>query len=284
MRSLLILYITLFYFENSISQNFKSTIMYLASDSLHGRAPGTNDELLAQRYITKQLTKQFKIELQSFNFLQDSIEKKSATNIIAYSKKNNEEDSVIILMAHYDGLGKSSSKSLEILASKKKHIHNGADDNSSGVAMIIELGKYLSKQKHLKYNIILLFTSAHEYGLFGAKHYCNTIASKYKIKSVYNFDMVGRLGITSTLFINDNNIDSTSYCNSNHLNFNLNNTIPNSDLTSFIPFKIHLVNITTGTHTDYHKHTDDEEKINYNGMKIIYAFLIDFIKNLNHYA
>ena len=265
----------LFFCSVTFSQDFKKHIQYLASDSLHGRAPDTNDELLAEKYINSQIPKKYKIRLQHFSFLQDSTKWDSAINIIASFKKNKKQDSTLILMAHYDGLGIGSNKSLEILQSKKKQIHNGADDNASGVAMVIELGKYLVKQKNKKYNIILLFTSAHEAGLFGAQNFVkNYNIDSLKIKAVFNFDMVGRLGNTTTLSVSDNQIDSSFY-KSSKLNFRINeeNLITHSDLKYFAPYNFHLINYTTGTHEDYHRITDDAEKINYVGMKLIYDYL-----------
>lgn len=282
-----IFFTTIFFYTIlfSYSQDFQKHILYLASDSLHGRAPGTNDEMLAAKYISIALPKsKFNIKHQSFSFLVDSIKTKNATNLICSLNKNRTNDSTIILVAHYDHLVMGSLKSLEILQSKKQQIHNGADDNASGVAMVIELGKWLAKQKNKKYNIILLFTSAHEAGLFGAESFVksNNIEA-LKIKTVFNFDMVGRLDNSSKILsVSDNKLDSSFY-NTNTLNFSINdvNIIAHSDLKYFVEYPIHLINFTTGTHEDYHRISDDEIKINYEGMKLIYEYIQQLLRKLN---
>jgi aminopeptidase-like protein len=283
---LILLFNSLFYCN---AQDFKTIIQYLASDSLHGRAPGTIGELLASKFIANQLSKKYNILFHSFSFIEDSISKKNAVNLICSSKKNKKKDNTVILMAHYDGLGINSSKSLEILSSKKKLIHNGADDNASGVAMVIELGKHLSKQRKKKYNYILLFTSAHEPGLFGSESFVHQYnIDSLKIKAVINFDMVGRLDHSSKMIRINNNQDDKSINDyliqhkSNTLNLLLDDTtIHNTDLRYFENYKMPLLNFSTGTHHDYHKHTDDTHKINYEGMKLIYQFITSFLKFLN---
>lgn len=97
-------------FQLAHAQDFKKPIQYLSSDSLHGRAPGTNDELKAANYITASLSlNKFNIRLQKFSFTEDSGIEKKATNIICYLKRNKINDSAVILIAHYDGLGIGSS-------------------------------------------------------------------------------------------------------------------------------------------------------------------------------
>lgn len=120
------------------AQHFKQHILFLASDSLHGRAPGSADELKAASYICAQFdSAKCSVLFQKFPFAKDS-----AINVLGFL--DFKKDSTIIISAHYDHLGYGTNKSKEI---NRKGIHHGADDNASGVAMMIELAQTLSSQK-----------------------------------------------------------------------------------------------------------------------------------------
>src|SRR5687767_4964370 len=94
----------------AVAQDFKKHILFLASDSLHGRAPGTADELKAAGYIASQFDSAgcTSVFYQRFPF-----EKDSAVNVIGVSDFN--QDSTIIICADYDHLGHGSNKSKEIV-------------------------------------------------------------------------------------------------------------------------------------------------------------------------
>lgn len=262
-------------YTNSVAQNFERHVCILASDSLGGRQAASVFEKKANEYIRNELQRNnIKSECQSFTYLGII-----ANNVIAQIKSN-KKDSTIIFMAHYDGLGTNSSKSFEILASQKNKIHNGADDNASGVALLLELAFYLKNKEKLKYNFIFLFATAHEEGLYGSKYFFQHFKPKSRIKSFINLDMVGRLGNSNTLSVQDNVPDLAFYNRNSTLNFQLNQIdyFNHSDLKYAIPLRKHIIHITTGMHEDYHKHSDDCEKINYDGMKTIFNFLKNCIE------
>lgn len=267
----------------STAQDFKKIIFTIANDSFIGRAAGSVYETKTADYIANSLKVDFKVQFQDFEFYNVSGEKLASKNILAFSKYNNDDDSLIVLMAHYDHLGIGDLKSTEVLLSKKNQIHNGADDNASGVAMVIELGKYFAKKKSLRQNLLLLFTSAHEPGFFGAKNFIvKNNLSEMKIKAVYNFDMVGRLDENSKnlgVSFKNNQIDKLiALALNNGINIVNDNLIEHSDLQYFAnKKKLSLMNITTGIHEDYHKTSDDAIKINYKGMKIIFYVLKKYI-------
>ena len=101
------------------AQDFKQHIQFLASDSLHGRAPATQDERKAATYVAEQLAQSgATITWQKVPF-----EKDSALNVLAFL--DSKKDSTIVISAHYDHMGYGGNKSNEIL---KKGIHPGADD------------------------------------------------------------------------------------------------------------------------------------------------------------
>lgn len=274
MRSVLV--ILLFIGANLQAQNFKKHIAYLASDSLHGRGPATADEHKAAAYIKAQFKgKKVKTVFQKVPFEGDS-----ATNVLVFF--DCKKDSTIILSAHYDHLGMGSNKSKELI--NRTGIHNGADDNASGVALVLETAKWLMKTKKHRYNYVFAFYSAHEAGLHGSAWFGqSSLCQSLKIRAVLNFDMVGRLDNTSkTVRVTGAKTDAVfdKYFEANQkkpVNFRYDDTfLLLSDLKPFAEKSLPTLGFSTGIHDDYHKKTDDEDKINYPGMAIIF----DSIKGL----
>lgn len=268
------------------AQNFRSHIQYLASDSLCGRDPGTIYEKKAFVYIGNYLKTKCRasVEYQPFKYQIDSAQK-NATNVIGYI--NNNKEKMVVICAHYDGLGMSSRKSKEF--NHKNIIHNGADDNASGVSMVLELARWLSKQKKLSFNVLLLFTSGHEDGLFGSEYFTHNwdIQSK-EIFAVVNFDMIGHLNKESKMLrVGLSSCDSLflPFFNKNQgrpINFRFDDSnIGFSDLKYFKKYSVPLLFFSTGITENYHKSTDDLEMINFKGMKDIYLLMKDFFYQLN---
>jgi Zn-dependent M28 family amino/carboxypeptidase len=266
------------------SCDFRRVIEYLASDSLGGRLPGSPGEVAAANYIAAELEgKRTTVSFQEFTINQDI-----ARNVIAFI--DNGRDSTVILAAHYDHIGNGQYKSNEIM---NKGIHPGADDNASGVAMIMALAGFWQNKTQAAYNLLILSTSAHESGLYGAEYFITSpFFSAIKCRAVINFDMVGRLDIHSrALRISGVTTDPlfesyfTSYTEADpEISFHFDDqNINNSDLKSFAARKLPVLNITTGIHEDYHKMSDTPEKINYAGMesifKIINGLLFRYMKN-----
>lgn len=261
------------------AQDFKKHVVFLASDSLHGRAPGTVYEKLAGNYIAGSFKKSgAKVTAQKFHFESDS-----AVNVFGYL--NNKKDSTIIISAHYDHLGLGTNKSKEIV---KKGIHHGADDNASGVAMMIELSKWLGKQKRQRYNYLFAAYSAHEPGLYGSANFAKSDMFKaLRVKAVINFDMVGRLDTTNKILkISGTKTDSlfTAFFKKEDMRFNYrfnDANIPVSDVKPFAEMNIPMLHFTTGLHADYHRISDTEEKINYEGMNQIFGLLQNLLVTIN---
>ena len=124
----------------------------------------------------------------------EAVVKKTA-NVAGVLPGNGESKRAIVIGAHMDHLGMGTSTSL----SPGQHaVHNGADDNASGVAVVIELAKVLSQTDSSKrpFDIVFITFGAEEMGLLGSKHYVTGLgdAAKQDIVAMLNFDMVGRLG------------------------------------------------------------------------------------------
>ncbi len=285
---------------NSIN-NIMQDVKFLSSDELEGRATGTNGEKKAAEYIYNKMSNLgLKVFLQEFDVVFHGQKTNlKGTNVIGYLDNN--ADNVIIIGAHYDHLGYGEFGSR---APNSKEIHNGADDNASGVALILELAKKLKKD-NIKSNIIFIAFSGEELGLLGSdyfasniKEFCtqelmDTVWCKYML----NFDMVGKLK-NNKLTINGVGTSSWSSLikeillqehkrNKKTLNITeISSGIGPSDYTAFYKQKIPVLSFFTGAHNDYHTPKDDFDRLNYYGIYEILLFARSIIKeadNVNMY-
>lgn len=219
-----------------------------------------------------------------------SLIKAKTQNVVAMIEGSDSllKNEYIVIGAHYDHLGMggpgSGSRSLDTLAP-----HNGADDNASGVAGIIELGGYLqSIRDSLKRSVIVIAFSGEEIGLLGSKYFVNNDLIDFsKVKAMINFDMIGRFDTTSNAIMvggvgtsaeSDSILDMLKEPFDLSLKKSMEGYGP-SDHASFYTKDIPVFFITTGAHLDYHTIYDDEEKINYPGMMKV----LDFSGNLVRY-
>ncbi|MBI4649418.1 MAG: M28 family peptidase [Bacteroidia bacterium] len=139
-------------------------------------------------------------------------------------------------------------------------MHNGADDNASGVAIMLVLAEQLKKPEFKEYNYLFIAFSAHEDGLYGSEAFVTE--KEYdltKVKLMLNFDMVGQLDtINPILKVMKNNsekyLDSILYkLTKNEFNLIITEDNKLTDATVFINNNIPCITFTTGTHDDYHK-------------------------------
>lgn len=198
------------------------------------------------------------------------------------------KDEYIVIGAHYDhiGLGKRNSRSY---AKSGDSIHNGADDNASGVAGLVELAEFFScKKKTLNRSLVFISFSAEELGLIGASYYVdNPKVSIDNTVAMINMDMIGRLDNNElTIFgvgsspewegiINDSN-------SKHNFDISLNNSgFAPSDQSVFFAEGIPVLHFFTGLHDDYHTPSDDWEKINSKGQQKVLAIMSDVILDLD---
>jgi hypothetical protein len=279
-------------------RRIKSHIDILASDNMKGRGTGTEGEKTAAKYIVDTFSK-LKLTpsgdgtsyTQAFEFTRGMHgvgEMDTAYNVIGFL--DNKAKTTIIIGAHYDHLGNSDGQGSSLDANPSAKIHNGADDNASGVAGVLELAAYFSSNKTVeKSNFLFICFSGEELGLLGSKYF--TEHSKIDLNSVdfmINLDMIGRLNPdTRTLIINGTGTSPTWEPVIKELKRPALNIITDSsgtgpsDQTSFYLKNIPAIHFFTGAHTDYHKPTDDAEKINAHGEVLILKFIIDLIKRLD---
>lgn len=210
---------------------------------------------------------------------------RTGNNVIGFI--DNGAPHTIILGAHYDHLGYGEDGN-SMIRNGSPAIHNGADDNASGTAALIELARLVKKDKGKKYNYLFIAFSAEELGLFGSKYFTeNATLPLGGVSYMINMDMVGRLNDTSrTLTIGGygtspawsgafSSVSDTRYFK---IKFDSSGTGP-SDHSSFYRKDIPVLFFFTGLHTDYHKPGDDSEKINYEGQYRIVQLIRNVIKS-----
>ena len=219
--------------------------------------------------------------------------KKTDQNVVALlpPPELTDDTEYVIVGAHYDHIGHGEIGSLA-RKGEEGQIHNGADDNASGTAVVLELAATLSEayQKYpekFRRGIIFALWSGEELGLIGSTHFVNDpIIPLEKVAAYINFDMVGRLrenklilqGVGSssvwTKLIEKRNIP---------IGFNLtlqeDPYLP-TDVTAFYPKEVPVLSFFTGGHEDYNRPTDDPETLNFNGIERISDFAHGIVLDL----
>jgi aminopeptidase YwaD len=248
-------------------------------------AEGIRPEKIPALYITRAGRKKYLRDIsQSLDVEIDVVmeeKKRWGHNVVGYL--DNGAPYTGIIGAHYDHLGFGEDGN-SLYRGTEKMIHPGADDNASGVAAMMELGRLLKKTKSLKTNYLFVAFSGEESGLIGSKYFTeHPTVPLSKISYMLNMDMIGRLNdSTHVLTIGGYGtspqwadlIGSTMNKKIFILNVDSSGTGP-SDHTSFYLKNIPVLFFFTGIHPDYHKPTDLADKINYPGelqvIKMIYA-------------
>jgi hypothetical protein len=283
--------------ENKI----KEDVTFLADDKLEGRGTGTEGEKMAAEYIAKRF-KEMGIDpkgtdgyLQTFTFKPKKNPHEKATftetssdstvtgtNIVGYIDNN--ASKTIVIGAHYDHLGYGGEGSL--YRGEDKQIHNGADDNASGVAVMLNLAGKL-KNANTSNNYLFLSFSGEEIGLLGSNYFVkNATIPVDSINYMLNMDMVGRLKADSTLAVYGVGTSPIfkQVINAHNDKFKLiekESGVGPSDHTSFYLADVPVLHFFTGQHEDYHKPSDDSDKLNYEGMETISNYIYNIITDLD---
>lgn len=300
--SLLVLFISLLGCkqEYSYKNKIKEDVAFLADDKLEGRETGTKGEQAAAAYIVERF-KELGLQpkgtegfYQTFTFKpkkgpHGEVDYTNAgvdstitgTNVLAYI--DNQAENTIIIGAHYDHLGYGSEGSLH---RGDKEIHNGADDNASGVAVMLDLAGKL-KTANSSNNYLFMAFSGEEMGLLGSNYFTkNATLDLSKANYMINMDMVGRLKQDSTLAVYGVGTSprwkqTLSATNPGFKIVENESGVGPSDHTSFYLQDIPVLHFFTGQHDDYHKPGDDTEKLNYEGMDAISNYIFDVITELD---
>ena len=256
-------------------EEFKTHIEFLSSDQLQGRGAGTEGDKIAVNYIKKRFydaaPNKGRVEVQEHYVFKDRRQKKDKVltyNVIGYLIGNDEKlkDEFVVIGGHYDTTANAPGK-----------INNGADDNASGTSMVIELFEKFAATNNHKRTLVFMAFGGEELGLLGSKYFVNNpTIDLEKVHLMVNLDMIGRM--------EDNNVQLGGAATAENFSSRLHpflmeenvNVIElgkgifsRSDHYNFYKKDIPVLFFFTGVHDDYHKPSDDADKINYDGMKSI---------------
>ena len=206
-------------------------------------------------------------------------------NVIGYLEGSDPtlKEEIILIGGHYDHLG-FGGKNSGSRVPEEQAIHNGADDNASGTASVVEIAEKLAaNNSSLKRSVVVMAFGAEELGLLGSKYFTsNPLVDLENIVAVINIDMVGRLkesnevmvGGTGTSVEAEDILNTLSEGSVLKLGMSPNGFGP-SDHASFYVEEIPVFFFSTGTHEDYHTPIDDIEFINFEGLKLLDDFIYD---------
>lgn len=210
-----------------------------------------------------------------------SEKKRNGHNVVGYI--DNGAPTTIVIGAHFDHLGYGEDHN-SLYTGTSLQVHNGADDNASGTSALIELARMLKGSKFKKSNYLFIAFSGEELGLYGSKYFTeHPTIDLSGVNYMVNMDMVGRLN-DSTKAITVGGYGTSpvwsELITSNKLltvKIDSSGTGP-SDHTSFYRKDIPVLFFFTGTHTDYHKPSDDADKINFAGQLQVIKYIYNIIE------
>jgi hypothetical protein len=281
---------------------FVAAVKESASAALGIETAKARKRLAAHEVVSRDLDASIEIEVRL------SPERRTTRNVLGWIRARHPEarDELLIIGAHHDHLGRGISGSL---AKSAGEIHNGADDNASGVAALLEMARYFApRASDLKRHLLFIALGAEEWGLLGSKHFkANPLlrlpaagkAPEAPLKPIamINLDMVGRLkdgkllvsgGATSPLWPGLLNRVREEKGHALTLSIDEKEKLfGSSDHVSFYSMNLPVLFFFTGSHAEYHKPSDDlyrplsdgklETLVNIEGLVTILGYLIDVV-------
>lgn len=270
---------------NSITaEESKVMVATLADDTFEGREAGSRGGRAAGIFIVDRLKKMgLRGGGKDGSFYQNS---PGTSNILALLEGSDAElkSQVILIGAHYDHVGYGTPRNSY---GPVGYIHNGADDNASGVAGLLEIAQAVtSLPEPPKRTILFAFWDGEEKGLIGSQYWAsNPTIALSKVALAINMDMIGRLRSkldvygTRTSWGLRQLVSHQNDAAQVPLNFTW-EMKPDSDHHSFYSRDIPVLMFHSGMHEDYHRPSDDTEKINYEGMKQVSQLLFGVLVEL----
>lgn len=251
-------------------------VRFLADDRLRGRFPGTDGIEYAAHYIADRFA-EYGLEpigdkpsyFQVFEYKDDVGKQINTRNVVGFLP--GKSDKIIIIGAHYDHLG---------------DVHNGADDNASGVAGVLELAQYFASQSEpLEHSLLFIAFSAEEFELIGSKYYVNHPLKD--VLAMLNMDMIGHLRENQLII---QGVGTSPVWE--EIVDKINKTDPfvlakqkeepgTSDQRSFYEKGIPVLGFFTGAHDYYNRSSDDFWRLNYVGQEKIIKFVRDVVLEID---
>ncbi len=274
--------------ESVNTTDLRRHIDFLAADTLEGREAGTRGGMAAAGYLVDQL-RQLKLHGGAADGAFHQAVPTGGRNILALVPGGDEKlrHEVIVVGAHYDHVGYGNRRNSN---GPIGLIHNGADDNASGTSGLMEIAEALARlPQPPRRTILLAWWDGEEAGLYGSKHWVanptlgGSAQAKDRVKLAFNMDMIGRLrndrveitGVRSAhglrRWISQQNAEPAL-----SLDFQWENK-SNSDHAPFYEASIPIIMLHTGLHDDYHRPSDDVEKLNSDGMQRVARLMLSLV-------
>lgn len=261
-------------------------VYYMAADSLEGRKAGSEMSHKVADYIVAEFSeiglKPYFDSTYLHHFKLDIAPNNSFRNVVGWFEGNDPQlkDELIVIGAHYDHLGIRNGE-----------VYNGADDNASGTATVIEMARMLAEQRHtLKRSVVLAAFDAEEMGLYGSRELCK-IMDKEKVKLMVSIDMVGwlsngegKLTLEGAATIKEGKkIIKTAAegldIEVEAVNFET-SMMGATDTEYFAMEGIPTLYVSTGLKSPYHKPEDDAELIDYDGLNTVTDYMTNLVINV----
>jgi len=270
-------------------------VRFLAADSQEGRGVGTGGLERAGAYIRDGFARAgLRVSFQDFTIppdapavLHTTLGGTPARNVVAVISGSSRalRGEIVVVGAHYDHLGLGGFGALD--PDSTGRVHNGADDNASGTAALLEIGRSLAK-RHPARTIVLVAFSGEELGTLGSSYFVHH-ALPQPIDSLYamlNLDMVGRLRNARLLALGAGTarefpalLDSLNSPPRFDLQASGDGWGP-SDHSVFFATRHPVLHFFTDLHGDYHRSTDDWDKLNVSGIAQVAQFVADLAWSL----
>jgi hypothetical protein len=260
-----------------------AVVRYLADDALGGRLAGTREERCAGDYIAQRfaalglkpagMNNTYFQEFPVASVTNPHAPAGTGRNVLAVLEGSDPalKNEFVIVGAHYDHLGMGEFGSTA--TDKRPAIHNGADDNASGVAVMLDVARRLARGPKPARSIVFMAFSGEESGLLGSAHFANNPTVQLSnARAMLNLDMVGRLGQGPLIVYGIGTATEwekfvTDAAAREKVGVTLQpDGYGASDHTSFYLKDIPVLHFFTNVHSDYHNPGDDWEKIDAPGM------------------
>ncbi|MBX6366326.1 MAG: M20/M25/M40 family metallo-hydrolase, partial [Gemmatimonadetes bacterium] len=261
----------------------KAAIRYLADDRLGGRLAGSADERCAGDYIAAEFRRiglepagdggTYFQSLPLASAVNPHAPPGEGRNVVGLLRGSDPTlaAEAVVIGAHYDHLGHGGFGSL---APGSTEVHNGADDNASGVGALLAVAERLAAGVRPARSVVFVAFTGEEEGLLGSAYYAaHPVVPLEKTRAMLNMDMVGRLG-TQPLLVNGTGtavewagvVESAAAREGVPIAEKADGYGP-SDQTSFYARDVPVLHFFTNVHGDYHKPSDDWEKIDFAGVE-----------------
>lgn len=280
------------YINSITSAELQSHLTIVASDDMQGRETGSEGQKKAGKYLIEQYKKNgiappkgadnyFQHVPAAFMNSKYNEDLPDSENILAFIEGTEKPNEIVVISAHYDHVG-----------IKNGEVYNGADDDGSGTVALLEIAQAFQKAKKegfgSKRSILILHVTGEEHGLHGSRYYSeNPIFPLANTVADVNIDMIGRrdefhkesnnyVYLIGSDYLSTDLYNVCEDVNKKYININIDYKFndkkdPNrfyyrSDHYNFAKNGIPSVFLFNGVHADYHKATDEIDKIEFDAL------------------